>query len=133
MAKLQNIREKRNYRTFPCFLKNIPPHSPACRYVRNRGFSACRYSESKFSKNNDHKKWVRFVYNGMPQDRNPKFEYFYLRTMCVGLEFENENFFMAVNAVASLTIFDCVSWRPRGFQCNCFLNFIRFEFKSLTV
>ena len=28
----------------------IPSHSPACRYVRNRGFSACRYSESKLSK-----------------------------------------------------------------------------------
>ena len=61
----------------------IPPQSPACRYVRNRGFSACRYSEFKFSKNNDHKKWVRFVYNGMPQDRNPKFECFSLRTTCV--------------------------------------------------
>ena len=30
-------------------------------------------SESKFSKNNDHKKWVRFVYNGIPQDRNLKY------------------------------------------------------------
>ena len=43
----------------------IPLHSPACHNVRNRGFSACRYTESKLSENNDHKKLVRFVYNGI--------------------------------------------------------------------
>ena len=42
---------------------------------------SCRSCESNFSKNNDHKKWVRFVYNGMPQDRNSKFK-FKPRTTC---------------------------------------------------
>ena len=51
------------------------------RYVRNRGFLAYRYRKSKFSKNNDHKKLVRFVYNDMPQDQNPKFDYFSIQLL----------------------------------------------------